>query len=92
MDAVNEAARLAVRLDRMSAGAWVREVDRLARFESVSIDEALTLLSRRFGCEYFERHRQIVWPMLEYMHLRFDPEAWADPIGCQPRRCKRPAA
>jgi len=33
----------------MSAAAWVREVDRIARFESVTVDEALTLLGRRFG-------------------------------------------
>ena len=70
----------------MSAAAWVREVDRIARFESVTVDEALTLLGRRFGAAYLESRRHIAWLLIEYVWVRFEPEAWADPIREAPRR------
>jgi hypothetical protein len=70
----------------MSANAWVVEVERLARFESVTVEEALTLLGRRFAGDYLVSRRHIVWLMLEYVYLRFEPEAWSDPLRCSPRR------
>ena len=46
-----ERAALHDRLCQLSTEAWAAEVDRLARFESVTVDEALTLLARRFGVD-----------------------------------------
>ena len=83
---VSHAVQLSARLKKLSAVAWVNEVDRLARFDSVSIDEVLTLLGRRFAGEYLERRRGIVWCMLEYVFVRLEPEAWADPVREAPRR------
>ncbi len=70
----------------MSAASWVSEVDHLARFETVTVDEALTLLGRRFGGEYLDSRRHIVWLLIEYVYLRFEPHAWLDPMREQPRR------
>ena len=78
--------RLGERLKQMSALAWVVEVDRLARFETITVDEALTLLGRRFAGEYLVSRRHIVWLMLEYAFQRFEPEAWNDPLRRRPRR------
>jgi hypothetical protein len=78
--------RLGERLKQMSAVAWVVEVDRLARFETITVDEALTLLGRRFAGNYLVSRRHIVWLMLEYAFLRFEPEAWHDPLRRTPRR------
>ena len=78
--------RLGARLREMSAVAWVVEVERLARFQTISVDEALTLLGRRFAGDYLVSRRHIVWLMLEYVYLRFEPEAWNDPMRCRPRR------
>jgi hypothetical protein len=78
--------RLSERLKKMSAAAWVHEVDRLARFDSISVDEALTLLGRRFAGEFLVSRRHIVWLLIEYAYLRFEPEAWNDPMRCRPRR------
>jgi hypothetical protein len=75
-----ERRRLADHLVRLSARAWVGEVDRLACYESISLDEALMLLGRRFSGPYLESRRQIIWPMLEYFHICFEPEAWAHPL------------
>ncbi|MBK6315898.1 MAG: hypothetical protein IPF53_16795 [Blastocatellia bacterium] len=83
---VSHAVQLAARLKKLSAVAWVNEVDRLARFDSVSIDEVLTLLGRRFAGDYLARRRGIVWSMLEYVYVRIEPEAWADPVREAPRR------
>ena len=83
---VSHAVQLAARLKKLSAVAWVNEVDRLARFDSVSIDEVLTLLGRRFAGEYLDRRRGIIWSMLEYVYVRIEPEAWADPGRVAPRR------
>ena len=77
---------LSDRLRRMSAAAWVNEVDRLARFDTISVDEALTLLGRRFAGEFLESRRHIVWNLIEYAYLKFEPEAWNDPMRCRPRR------
>ena len=82
----SERIRIAARLKRLSAVAWVNEVDRLARFDSVSIDEALTLLGRRFAGDYLDSRRHIIWNMLEYVFVRFEPEAWTDPLRCGFRR------
>jgi hypothetical protein len=84
--AESERLRLSARLKKLSAVAWVHEVDRIARFEAISIDEALTLLGRRFEGHYLESRRHIVWTMLEYVHVRLEPDAWADPLRCKPRR------
>lgn len=81
---------LSWRLARLSAHAWVREVDRLAEYESVTLEEAMTLLGRRFAGEYLESRRHIVWPMLEYVFMRLEPAYWADPLRNHPRR--RPSA
>jgi hypothetical protein len=78
--------RLGERLKQMSALSWVVEVDRLARFETITVDEALTLLGRRFAGDYLVSRRHIVWLMLEYAFLRFEPDAWHDPIRRRPRR------
>jgi hypothetical protein len=78
--------RLSERLRRMSAGAWVAEVDRLARFETIAVDEALTLLGRRFSGEFLDSRRHIAWNLIEYVYLRFEPEAWRDPMRHRPRR------
>ncbi len=83
---VSHALQLAARLKKLSAVAWVNEVDRLARFDTVSIDEVLTLLGRRFAGEYLARRRGIVWCMLEYVYVRIEPESWADPVREAPRR------
>lgn len=84
----SESARacLSERLKRLSGGAWVNEVDRLARFETISIEEALTLLGRRFQGEFLESRRHIAWSLIEYVYVRLEPEAWQDPIRCQPKR------
>jgi hypothetical protein len=74
-------SRLASRLEKLSADAWVREVDLLARYEAITVDEALTLLSRRFAGEYLASRRHIVWPMLEYLFLAIDADAWLVPLG-----------
>src|SRR5262245_9141072 len=76
----SQRARLALRLGRLSAEAWVHEVDLLAQYDSVSLDEALTLLGRRFAGEYLASRRHIVWPMLEYAFIRLDSSAWAHPL------------
>ncbi len=68
--------RLASRLVKLSADAWVREVDLLARYDSISQDEALTLLGRRFAGDYLASRRNIIWPMLEYLYLSIDADAW----------------
>jgi hypothetical protein len=78
--------RLSERLRRMSAAAWVNETDRLARFETIAVDEALTLLGRRFGSGFLESRRHIVWLLIEYVYLSFEPEAWRAPLRCAPRR------
>ncbi|HQR39380.1 MAG TPA: hypothetical protein PLF26_13385 [Blastocatellia bacterium] len=78
--------KLADRLKTLSAGAWVFEVDRLAKFESITLDEALVLLGRRFAGDYLESRRQIVWSLIEYAYIRFEPDAWIDPLRCNPRR------
>jgi hypothetical protein len=64
----------------LSADAWVREVDLLARYDSITLDEALTLLGRRFAGDYLRSRRNIVWPMLEYVHLSIAPESWVAPL------------
>jgi hypothetical protein len=66
---------------KLSADAWVREVDLLARYESISQDEALTLLGRRFAGDYLSSRRHIVWPMLEYLYLSIDADGWLAPSG-----------
>ena len=73
--------RLASRLVKLSADAWVREVDLLARYDSISKDEALTLLGRRFAGDYLASRRHIVWPMLEYLYLSIDAESWTRAPG-----------
>jgi hypothetical protein len=78
--------RLSDRLKRMSASAWVTETDRLARFDTIAVDEALTLLGRRFGGAFLESRRHIVWLLIEYVYLSFEPEAWKDPMRYRPRR------
>ena len=85
-------ARLAWRLARLSAHAWVREVDRLAQYDSISLDDAVTLLGRRFAGEYLDSRRHIAWPMLEYLHLRLEPRFWADPMRDAQRRAGENAA
>ena len=81
-----ERAALRDRLCHVSAAAWAAEVDRLARFEAVTVDEALTLLARRFGRDYLDARRNVAWRMLEYLFLQLEPEAWHDPLRCKPRR------
>jgi hypothetical protein len=77
--------RLAARLVKLSADAWVKEVDLLARYDSISKDEALTLLGRRFAGDYLASRRHIVWPMLEYLYLCIDADGWlALPGGIGP--------
>ena len=78
--------QLAGRLRRLSAVAWVHEVDRMARFDGVTVDEALTLLGRRFAGDYLARRRGIVWSMLEYVFVKLEPESWANPLRVAPRR------
>jgi hypothetical protein len=68
--------RLAARLVKLSADAWVREVDLLARYDAITPDEALTLLGRRFAGDYLASRRHIVWPMLEYVYLSIDGASW----------------
>ena len=70
---VSHAVQLAARLKKLSAVAWVNEVDRLARFDSVSIDEVLTLLGRRFAGDYLARRRGIVWSMLCLLYTSPSP-------------------
>lgn len=77
---------LANRLKELSAEQWVVEVDRLANFESITVDEALLLLGRRFAGDYLDSRRQIVWKLIEYAYARFEPDAWFDPLACKPRR------
>lgn len=79
-------AALGARLKRLSAAAWVREVERLARFDAITVEEALTLLGRRFSGGYLESRRQLAWSLIEYVYLRFEPEAWTDPLRTTPRR------
>jgi hypothetical protein len=74
-------ARLAERLERLSAKAWVVEVDRLARFD-VELDEAVLLLGGRFAGDYLDSRRTIIWPMLEYLYVRFASE----PVERSPAR------
>lgn len=87
-----ERAALRDRLCQLSTEAWAAEVDRLARFESVTVDEALTLLARRFGVEYLDARRHVVWRMLEYLFLQLEPEAWRDPLRRPPTRRKARSA
>lgn len=82
----SECRLLATRLKTFSAVAWVNEVDRLARFDAISVDEALTLLGRRFAGEYLESRRHIVWTMIEYLYFQFEPEAWQEPMRHSVRR------
>jgi hypothetical protein len=72
--------RLASRLEKLSADAWVREVDLLARYDAITLDEALTLLGRRFAGDYLASRRHIVWPMLEYVFLSIDADGWLAPL------------
>jgi hypothetical protein len=78
--------RLADRLRLMTASAWVNEVDHLSRFQTITADEALTLLGRRFAGDYLGSRRHIVWLLIEYVFVKFEPEAWRDPIRNAPRR------
>ena len=85
-------ARLAMQLGQLSAVAWVREVDRLAQYDTVSLEEAITLLGRRFAGDYLESRRHIIWPMLEYMFIRLDTSAWAHPLRTRAAHAERGAA
>jgi hypothetical protein len=78
--------RLSDRLRHMSAAAWVHEVDRLARFESITVEEALTLLGRRFAGGFLVSRRHIAWLLIEYAYMKFEPEAWFEPMRYRPRR------
>jgi hypothetical protein len=75
-----ERSTLADHLKRLSAPAWVAAVDEIADRPDVRIEEALGILAGRFSGDYLESRRAIIWPMLEYLHIRLEPGMWADPL------------
>ena len=81
-----ERLALRARLEQHSAAAWVAEVDRLAREDDLSVDEALTRLAARFSGTYLDTRRHLALRLLEYLFLAFEPDAWREPLRYALRR------